>query len=93
MIKSIRAIIAGRVQGVGYRAWTISTASKLQIKGWVRNRSDGTVEAVFHGSDEQLGAIIAACKKGPILARVDAIETFPFEETLAEEAFTAKPTL
>lgn len=93
MTKSTRAIIKGRVQGVGYRAWTVSTASKLQIKGWVRNRSDGSVEAVFCGSDEQLTTMLAACKKGPMLARVDVIETFAFEETLAEETFTAKPTL
>lgn len=93
MMKSTRAIITGRVQGVGYRAWTVSTASKLQLKGWVRNLSNGSVEAVFYGSDEQLATMLAACKKGPMLARVDAIETFAFEETLAEENFTAKPTL
>jgi acylphosphatase len=93
MNTSTRAIIRGRVQGVGYRAWTVSTASKLQLKGWVRNRSDGTVEAVFHGNDDQLASMLAACKKGPLLARVDAIETFVFEEALTEETFTAKPTV
>ncbi len=47
MPKTIRVIISGRVQGVGYRAWTVAMAGDSGLKGWVRNRSDGTVEAVF----------------------------------------------
>jgi acylphosphatase len=67
-------IIRGRVQGVGYRAWTEMAALERGVEGWVRNRRDGAVEAVFIGSDEAVLATIAACRQGPPGSRVDMID-------------------
>ena len=67
-------LIRGRVQGVGYRAWTEHTALRRGIQGWVRNRRDGSVEAVFAGSPALVEAMIEACRTGPPGARVDHIE-------------------
>ncbi len=65
--------ISGRVQGVGYRAWTFDEARSRGIKGWVRNRRSGSVEAVFAGDKSAIEAIIAACRIGPSMARVDSL--------------------
>lgn len=89
---SLRVVIAGRVQGVGYRAWTVRKASEACVAGWVRNRRDGTVEAVFNGDKNKVSAMIEACKKGPMMARVDRIETFAHAGPLESGAFTARPT-
>lgn len=67
-------IIRGRVQGVGYRAWTEHIATSLSLQGWVRNRRDGSVEAVFAGSVEIVERMIAECRRGPISSRVDAVD-------------------
>ena len=67
-------VIHGRVQGVGYRAWTELTALERGLEGWVRNRRDGSVEAVFNGPDEEVAAMIAECRSGPPGARIDAID-------------------
>jgi acylphosphatase len=70
-----RYIVArGRVQGVGYRAFVADEAARRGIAGWVRNRRDGTVEAVFEGPPDAVEAVIAACRIGPWGARVDAVE-------------------
>ena len=69
-----RVVIRGRVQGVGYRDWTRHVARGRGIAGWVRNRSDGSVEAVFAGSPEAVPGMIAACHKGPPGAAVGSIE-------------------
>lgn len=73
---TIRVVISGRVQGVWYRGWAVSEASAAGLDGWVRNRSDGTVEAVFSGSSDSVDAMIEACRAGPPAARVAAIERF-----------------
>jgi len=73
----VRAHIRGRVQGVGYRAWTEATALERGLEGWVRNRRDGAVEALFAGSASAVAAMIEACRRGPPGARVDAIEESP----------------
>jgi len=88
----IRVIISGRVQGVGYRAWTVKKASDMGIAGWVRNRSDGTVEAVFYGDEGKVMAMIEACKDGPMIARVNRIESFAHNEPVTDKGFTAKPS-
>lgn len=67
-------IITGRVQGVGYRAWFASRARKTGLAGWVRNRTDGTVEAVISGDADTIEPFLAECRKGPLAARVDGIE-------------------
>ena len=72
--KTIRAVIRGRVQGVSYRAWTKKRADKHGVAGWVRNRPDRTVEALFSGPVEAVEALLAECRRGPFAARVDDIE-------------------
>jgi acylphosphatase len=67
-------VIRGRVQGVGFRAWTEYTVLERGLQGWVRNRGDGAVEALFAGPPDAVTAMIAACNEGPRGARVDAID-------------------
>jgi acylphosphatase len=66
--------ISGRVQGVGYRAWTEYEATTRGLAGWVRNRRDGSVEAVFAGPAEVVAEMIALCRRGPSSARVAAVQ-------------------
>ncbi len=67
-------IIRGRVQGVGYRAWTEVTALERGLLGWVRNRRDGSVEALFVGSEDAVVAMFEECRRGPPRARVDVVD-------------------
>jgi acylphosphatase len=67
-------VIRGRVQGVGYRDFTERTALGLGLAGWVRNRRDGAVEAVFAGPAGAVAGMIQACRRGPFNARVDGID-------------------
>lgn len=67
-------IISGRVQGVGFRYFTYRTAKELNIKGWVKNLQDGTVETVFTGSPESVHNMKDKLKEGPSSARVQNIE-------------------
>ena len=69
-----RVVIRGRVQGVGFRAWTEVVATERDLEGWVRNRRDGSVEAVFAGTQNTVLAMIELCRQGPRGARVDAID-------------------
>jgi acylphosphatase len=66
--------IRGRVQGIGYRAWTEYTALEHGLQGWVRNRHDGSVEALLVGSPDAIAAMITACNQGPRGSRVDGID-------------------
>jgi acylphosphatase len=68
--RSVRLRITGRVQGVGYRAWAIDIATGLGLRGWVRNRSDGSVEALVIGDEDRVAAMIGRCREGPFAARV-----------------------
>jgi acylphosphatase len=67
-------VIHGVVQGVGFRYWTEDAARRHGVGGWVRNRRDGTVEAVFAGSAGAVAAMIAECRQGPSSARVSCID-------------------
>lgn len=73
-------MVGGRVQGVGYRDWTVTEARARGLDGWVRNRPDGTVEAVFAGPGPEVDDMIAACRRGPPAARVDRIDLDPSPE-------------
>ena len=73
-IKTIRIRIYGRVQGVFFRAWTRREARALKLDGWVRNRADGGVEAVFSGDEAAVDAMLQKCRRGPREARVERIE-------------------
>ena len=74
-----RLVIRGRVQGVGYRMAMTGVASTLGVAGWVRNRRDGTVEAVVQGDAAQVENVLAWCRRGPPGARVTAITTLALE--------------
>lgn len=67
-------VFRGRVQGVGFRAHVEEEATRTGIEGWVRNRRDGTVEAVFAGEAKAVDDTIAGCRKGPRAARVDGVD-------------------
>jgi acylphosphatase len=75
-VVAVRVRIAGRVQGVWYRGWTVEAASTRGLRGWVRNRRDGTVEALLIGPANDVEAMIAACHEGPPMARVTTVERF-----------------
>lgn len=67
-------LIHGRVQGVGFRAWTHHQAELHGLKGWVRNRHDGSVEAVFSGPGEMVEVMLKACHQGPAGSLVQLVE-------------------
>ena len=70
----LHIVARGRVQGVGYRAFVEDTALRLGLEGWVRNRRDGTVEAVVCGDDDLVERLVAACRRGPPAAHVEAVD-------------------
>jgi acylphosphatase len=67
-------IVCGRVQGVGYRAFVEYNAIQRGLAGWVRNRRDGSVEALFAGPDKMVKSMIEACRFGPLPAHVDTVD-------------------
>lgn len=69
-----QVVIRGRVQGVGFRAWTEMMAVEQGVEGWVRNRRDGSVEALFAGAEEVVLTMIELCRDGPPGARVEGID-------------------
>lgn len=66
--------ISGFVQGVGFRQFIKKSAERTRLMGWVKNRKDNRVEAVFKGSEEQINKIISLCRKGPFLSEVKNVE-------------------
>ena len=74
-----RCVISGKVQNVWYRAWTVQEADKLGLKGWVRNRADGAVEALFAGPSDKVDTMIELCHTGPRAARVTDIAAEDFK--------------
>lgn len=91
-VKSVRVRIEGRVQGVWYRGWTVDEARRRNLDGWVRNRSDGSVEALFSGPKEAVDAMLDACRQGPPAANVSAVHPDPTEPP-AERGFRPLATL
>ena len=92
MALQARLTITGRVQGVGYRDWVVMAGEQLGLAGWVRNRMDGSVEALIVGEDAAVGAMIDACRQGPPLARVDEIDVEPVDLDILPEGFRRLPT-
>jgi acylphosphatase len=90
--KAVNLRIHGRVQGVGYRAWASARAERLGLSGWVRNRMDGTVEALVAGPAEAVEQMIAAAQSGPSAARVSEVATQPAEPP-REPGFRQLPTV
>lgn len=71
-----RVVVHGRVQGVFFRGSTVERAREVGVSGWVRNCSDGTVEAVFEGTPAQLEEMVRFCQEGPPWALVERVEEF-----------------
>lgn len=71
--KTVHVRIEGRVQGVWYRGWTVDEARARGLSGWVRNRMDGSVEALFHGPAPAVDDMVRACHRGPSAARVTRV--------------------
>ena len=84
--RTVRAIIAGRVQGVGYRAWTQAEAAATGVSGWVRNRANGDVEALLSGPPAAVDALCARLWRGPTAARVERVDICAVEDPAAEAA-------
>jgi acylphosphatase len=92
MALQARLTITGRVQGVGFRDWTMTTARRFGLSGWVRNRADGAVEALVVGDDQAVGEMIDACRRGPTMARVDNVDIEPVDLDILPQGFTQLPT-
>jgi len=90
-IRTVHVMISGRVQGVGYRAWTAREADRRGLSGWVCNRRDGSVEAVFSGEAEAVAAMLVAVHDGPGGARVDAVAASDYAGAHTG-LFVVKPT-
>ena len=80
---AVRVRVSGRVQNVWFRAWTGDRARELGLDGWVRNRADGTVEALFAGPAAAVERMVEACRDGPPAARVDDVVSEAAGETVA----------
>jgi len=90
-------MLRGRVQGVGFRAFVAETAYRHGADGWVRNRRDGSLEAVFAATPAIVELVVAACKVGPAGARVDALHQRDVDFSLLDErrggeSFSVLPT-
>jgi len=86
-----RVIIGGKVQGVWFRAWTVEQAIRLGLRGWVRNRKDGRVEALVAGPEPIVDELIHLFHRGPPMAKVDSVEASPDDE-IAPPDFEQRPT-
>jgi acylphosphatase len=87
-----RLQLEGRVQGVGFRWWTVETARRLGVCGWVRNRRDGSVEVLVIGEAEALERLVEACRLGPPGARASGLRKAPAEDD-GSRGFEPRPTL
>ncbi|MGF1620718.1 MAG: acylphosphatase [Rhodomicrobiaceae bacterium] len=90
--ENVRVRIRGRVQGVGFRAWIANHARRLGLTGWVRNRRDGSVEAVFCGAAEDVEAMVALSRDGPRSAEVEEVEASRDEPPAGIVSFEILPT-
>ncbi|QKV17661.1 acylphosphatase [Oricola thermophila] len=71
--RTVRARMTGRVQGVSFRAWTCREATKLDLKGWVRNEPDGSVSALLSGAPKAVATMTKLLRDGPVAARVSDV--------------------
>lgn len=85
--ETLRIFVYGRVQGVGFRRWLQEQAFRHGVRGWTRNREDGSVEALLYGETIKVHELMALCRKGPVLARVDRLRSETTEETEAWSDF------
>jgi len=92
--RTVHLRIRGRVQGVGYRAWLVNTAIRYGLRGWVRNRVDGSVEAMLHGPTAACRAVVALAHRGPPSAEVTSVSEADDSTAVADmpAGFEARPT-
>jgi acylphosphatase len=90
-MRSVRLTITGKVQGVGYRIWAERTALSMKLRGWVRNRSDGSVELLATGTDDAVAKLIEACWRGPRAAMVNDVAVEGAEDD-GSAGFSTRPT-
>ena len=88
----IRVVVEGRVQGVGFRWWIIEWANARGLEGWVRNRREGTVEALFYGPESVVRHMVEFCAEGPPNARVRNIKEYN-DESPDDPGFIERPTV
>ncbi len=91
-LRTVRVCIEGRVQGVGYRYWAERVAGELALSGWVRNRRDGAVEALFSGRAGDVAEMLRRCREGPPSAQVTSV-TILEEGGAAPSGFDVLPTV
>lgn len=77
--RAVLVRVTGRVQGVGFRYWTLEEATRLGLKGWVRNEPDGSVRALIAGSHDAVALMLEAFRQGPSGAEVGHVETAPVD--------------
>lgn len=85
--------VSGRVQGVGFREGLVAVATKAGLVGWVRNRIDGTVEALLQGEDAAVERVSDWCRHGPPAARVSHADVRAVDLDGSLRAFTRRPTV
>jgi acylphosphatase len=91
MTKTLLVRITGEVQGVGFRVWTEQAARQRGLNGWVRNRRDGSVEALISGPDDKVAEMLAYVWQGPTHSRVERVTTEPATEPM-QLGFRTLPT-
>jgi acylphosphatase len=84
--------VMGRVQGVGFRYALRDEALRLGLAGWVRNRADGSVEALAQGDERALGELVGWARRGPRLAKVEAVRDEPTEDAERYQGFEIRPS-
>lgn len=89
---AIRIVIEGRVQGVGFRWWIAEWANARGLEGWVRNRREGTVEALFYGPEKIVRKMIEFCGEGPPNARIRNVREYE-DEPPDDPGFVQRPTV
>jgi len=89
--RAVALRIEGRVQGVWYRGWAVAEAGRRGLRGWVRNRRDGSVEALLIGTEASVAEMIDACRRGPPAARVSAVTERPVADD-GSAGFVERPT-
>ncbi|CAN6478809.1 unnamed protein product [Victoria cruziana] len=93
VVKTVKVSIKGTVQGVFYRDWTVQNAAELGLKGWVRNRRDGSVEALFSGEPNSVEEMERRCRQGPSSAIVTALNVYPADSEDPGQSFERRPTV
>lgn len=92
MEKAVKVIVSGKVQGVGFRSFLSTLAEKIGVNGWVRNRTNGTVEAMFQGEEAFVDAMLRKCKEGPPRARILRMDVEEAKD-IVDKGFKQLPTV